>query len=308
MDNQLLVFVTVAQTRNFSRAAEELHLTQPAVSLHIQALEKRYGVKLFDRTNRMVRLTRAGEILYHHAREILNRYAHIERLMDDLTNRAAGPLAIGASYTFGEYVLPGIIAEFCRRYPGVAPTITIENTSRVAEQIIRYELDVGIVEGNLQHADLEVRAFARDEMVVIVSARHPLAGREEVEAGELREETWIVREPGSGTREATDRMFADLRLSPASVMEFSSNQIIKESVEAGLGVSLISRLAIRKEIMLGTLVPLRLRGYPVVRSFSWVVRASQFRTKVVQLFLEFLSQTGAGVMTGAKGDAGVLGR
>ncbi|MCL6548307.1 MAG: LysR family transcriptional regulator [Alicyclobacillus sp.] len=288
MDQHLMVFLAVAEGRNFSRAAEELHMTQPAVSLHVQALENLYGVRLLERTNKYVRLTPAGRILYEHGKQIQHQYALIKRLIDDLLENDSGPIAIGASYTFGEYILPHVIARFRARYPRIRPSVSIENTLRVAQGLLQQELDVGIVEGELHHPELVVRPFLDDTMAVVVPARHPLAGGTPVAPQQLAGETWIVREQGSGTREVTDRMFRETGIQPAALMEFGSTQVIKESVEAGLGISFLSENAIRKELALGTLRAVHIEGHPFVRHFSWVQRRQQVRTKALDLFLGYL--------------------
>ena len=148
MDQHLQVFVTVAEKQNFSRAAEELHMTQPAVSQYIRVLEDNLGVRLLERTSKFVRLNKAGEIVYHHAKEINSLYTRMQHLVDDLTNHASGPLSIGASYTFGEYILPHIIAEVKAKYPKIEPEVQIGNTAKIADSVLRHQLDIGIVEGH----------------------------------------------------------------------------------------------------------------------------------------------------------------
>ncbi|GAA4706491.1 LysR family transcriptional regulator [Brevibacillus fulvus] len=288
MDQQLLIFVTVAERQNFSRAAEELHMTQPSVSQYVQALERSLGTRLLDRNNKYVRLTKAGEIVYHHAKEILHLSARMRNMVDELINVPSGELSIGASYTFGEYVLPHAIARLRETYPLIKPSIIIHNTTEIVELVVKRELDVGIVEGDYRHEKAVFEPFGDDQMYLIVSANHRLAQKPNLSAGDLQGETWIVREKGSGTREATEKMFASLSLSPAHIMEFGSNQIIKESVEAGLGISFLSYYAIRKELLLGTLHLLPYPGIPITRTFSLVTQANALQTKALAVFLDLL--------------------
>lgn len=291
MDQHLLVFVTVVEKESFSRAAEALHMTQPAVSQYIQVLENTYGVKLLDRNNKFVRLNKAGEIVYFHAKEILGLYTKMQVLMDDLTNRASGSLSIGASYTFGEYVLPHFIAKLHHEFPLIRPSIVIGNTRKIADLVLRHQLDIGIIEGNLESTQLKIDPFADDQMVVVVSAHHRLARLEgEVEASELEKETWLVREVGSGTREATERIIRELSIAPKEMMEFGSTQLIKESVESGLGISFLSHLAIRKELSLGLLKIVRVKGTPLKRDFS-IVLQSAFQTKALEVFVKILRES-----------------
>ncbi|MBS4190547.1 LysR family transcriptional regulator [Bacillus sp. FJAT-49705] len=290
MDQQLAVFVKVAEKQNFSRAAEELHMTQPAVSQYIQALERTMGTTLLERSNKYVRLNKAGEIVYHHAKEILGLYSRMNDLIDDLTNKASGPLSIGASYTFGEYVLPHLIAKMQKKYPLVSPKITIGNTKEIAELILAKQLDVGIVEGHYDNKRLLIEPFANDSMSVVASPQNRLAQMDgEVPISELEKETWIVRENGSGTREAVDKMFSQYRISPKKCLEFGSTQLIKEAVEAGLGISLLSDWAIHKELSLGTLHIIKAKDLIIKRKFSTVL-SSPFQTKALKVFLEIIQE------------------
>lgn len=288
MDQQLLVFVTVADKQNFSRAAEALHMTQPAVSQYIQMLERTVGTKLLNRSNKYVRLNKAGEIVYHHAKEILGLYTKMQSLIDDLTNTATGGLSIGASYTFGEYVLPHIIARLRDQYPLIKPTITIGNTHEIEELVNSNQIDLGIVEGKIKSKKLHIEAIAEDFMHIIVSAKHPLIKQKNLTLTALQEETWIVREQGSGTREATEGMFEEFQFTPKDMMEFGSTQIIKESVEAGLGVSLLSQWVIHKELKLQKLYTLKIKGFPIIRKFLLVTPSTNFQTKASEIFINLL--------------------
>ncbi|MGX6444058.1 LysR family transcriptional regulator [Neobacillus sp. K501] len=291
MDQQLHVFVTVAEMENFSRAAEKLHMTQPAVSQYIQSFERTMGSKLLDRSNKFVRLNKAGVIVYHHAKEILGLYAKMHYLVDDLTNKASGSLSIGASYTFGEYILPHVIAKMHEKYPLITPTIAIGNTKEIAKLVLGHQLDVGIVEGNFSDKHLVIEPFAEDSMYLVASSTHRLAQNNgEMNITDLEEETWIVRESGSGTREVTEKLFRLYGMIPQKTLVFGSTQLIKESVEAGLGVSLLSYWAVRKECSMGTLKILDVKQLPITRDFSVVLR-SPFQTKALNVFLELLRES-----------------
>ncbi|MBS4174635.1 LysR family transcriptional regulator [Bacillus sp. FJAT-49736] len=289
MDQYLQVFVTVVEKGNFSRAAEELHMTQPAVSQYIQTLERTIGARLLERTNKYVRLNKAGNAVYHHAKEILGLYTRMQRIVDDLTNKASGVLTIGSSYTFGEYVLPHIMAQLQRSYPDIDPTIVIANTKEIAELVANHQLDVGIVEGHLKEKNLIVEQLAKDSMFIVTSVHHPLGKKEEVSFQDIAKETWIVRESGSGTREAQEAMFQKFNISPSKLMEFGSTQLIKESVEAGLGISLLSNWTIQKELQLKSLKILEIKGLPITREFSVIIR-TPFQTKALEVFIELLRE------------------
>jgi len=290
MEQLLRVLIAVAERQNFSRAAEDLHMTQPAVSQYIKSLEQALGCKLLERNNKYVRLNKAGEIVYYHAKEILGMYERMQNLVHDLMYTPSGHLMIGASYTYGEYVLPHVIARLRELYPRITPSITIHNSRVISAQVANRQLDVGIVESEYVGEKMNVEPFADDQMYVIVANDHRLSWQSEVHVEELEEETWIVREEGSGTREAVENMFRHLQISPAKRMEFGSTQVIKESVEAGLGISLLSDWAIRKELKLKTLHILPVAGTPMTRKFSLVTQSDSFRTKALELFLELLRE------------------
>lgn len=284
MDQYLHVFVTVVEKGNFSRAAEELHMTQPAVSQYIQTLERTVGARLLERTNKYVRLNKAGDAVYHHAKEILGLYTKMQRIVDDLNNKASGALSIGSSYTFGEYVLPHIMAKLQTEFPDIDPTITIANTKEIAELVANHQLDVGIVEGHYKEKNLIVEKLAEDSMVIVASSKHPILNKKDLE-----KETWIVREPGSGTREAQESFFQKFNIVPKKLMEFGSTQLIKESVEAGLGISLLSNWTIQKELLLDSLKIIDIKGLPINREFSVITR-TPFQTKALEVFLNLLRE------------------
>ncbi|MET3193714.1 LysR family transcriptional regulator [Bacillus sp. OAE603] len=288
MDHLLLVFIEVAEKKNFSRAAEELHMTQPSVSQQIQILEKNLGTKLLNRTNKFVELTKAGEIVYSHAKEITGLYKRMSTLVDDLMHEANGLLKIGASYTFGEYVLPHILANLKLKFPNVIPSVQIGNTREIAQAVLTHQIDVGIVEGEYVHQNVFMETVATDELYIMAGVNHALSKNKEVTIEQLERETWIVREEGSGTREATDRLFETLNISPTTLVEFGSTQLIKEAVEAGLGISYLSDLTVKKEKLLNTIFILNVEGTPIKRNFSILTEPVQLQTKSMQVFIELI--------------------
>lgn len=288
MDNHLQIFITVAEKQSFSKAAEEHYMTQPAVSQYIRALEDSVGMRLLERSNKYVRLNKAGEIVYHYGKEILGLYTTMQNLVDDLVNRANGPLAIGASYTFGEYVLPKIIADMLGRYPNIEPAVTIGNTAKIADLVATHQLDIGIVEGHFNRKEIIIEEFSEDEMVIVASSENKLLHkREEIELSDLVKETWVVRERGSGTREATEKFFQRFDITPFRLMHFSSTQSIKESVAAGLGITLLSKWAIQKEVKYGDLKIIPIKGLPFIREFS-IITKSPFKTNALEIFMKLL--------------------
>lgn len=287
MDTRLEVFVAAALHQNFSRAAEQLFISQPAVSQQISALEQEMGATLFDREARSVKLTKAGEVVFHHSQQILQMYAQMHRLVNDLAHAPQGTLTIGASYTYGEYMLPHVLAPFLNQFPGIVPVISIANSKDIEQRVAEGSLDVGIIEKASVHKSVQAEAFATDVLRIVASPQH--AGLAE---DQLSDQVWIVREPGSGTRDMTDAFFALHGVTARAIMEFSSTQVIKEAVEAGLGIALLSEWTIRKEGQGRTLAVLPWPSEPMKRDFSLLLRKSEFATKATLVFAHHIRTKG----------------
>jgi DNA-binding transcriptional LysR family regulator len=252
--------------------AERLDVSQPAVSKQVRELERALGVPLFDRVGRRVRLSQAGEVLADHARRLFALAHEAEQAMADVRAVGRGRLAIGASTTIGTYLLPGVLAEFWRRHPGVELLVEIENTEQVHRRLGRHELDVGLTEGFVGGNDLDAEVFLQDELVVIAARGHRLAGKPRVPLSELRQEPFILREPGSGTRAVQEQALARLKLPVRVVMALGSTEAIKRVVAQGVGLAVVSRLAVREECTAGTVAVLAVAGLRIGRPLHLVRR------------------------------------
>src|SRR5215468_8257469 len=210
--NHLAIFHAVAQTGSMTRGAEHLDISQPAVSKQVRELEHTLGVHLFDRIGRRVHLSQAGEVLADYARRLFALAHEAEEAMADVRAVGRGRLAIGASTTIGTYLLPGVVAEFWRRHPGVELLVEIENTEQVHRRLARHELGVGLTEGFVEGEGLDAEVFHQDELVVIAARGHRLAGNPRVPLSAVRQEPFVLREPGSGTRAVQEQVLASMRL------------------------------------------------------------------------------------------------
>jgi DNA-binding transcriptional LysR family regulator len=249
--SRLAVFRAVAHQLSFSKAAEELQLSQPAVSKQIQQLEAELGTRLFQRTGRRVELTEAGRLVLDYAQRLSFLSDEMRRALSELEGVQRGYLRLGASSTPGLYLLPQLLAGFRREYPGVETTLVISNSADVARRVGLGEIDLGFVGAVPQIAGLLVRNFADDEIVLIVPAGHALTRRRKfvpASAAWLAPEVLIVREPGSATRQIAEANLARLGVSPRQVMEMSGPEGVKRAVAAGLGIAFISRHAITLEV------------------------------------------------------------
>lgn len=292
-DHKLKVFCTVAETKSFSKASEIIRLTQPAVSLQIQALEEIYGTKLFNRSGCIITLTQAGEVLYKYAKEISTLYTAAEKELGAFTGQVKGVVTIGASSTIGNYVLPAVIAEFRKKYPKVAVHLLTANTKTIVDYLNAGGIDIALVEGEVKKQKLIVEKLIPDEMVLIMHPLHPWARKSNVSIFDVAKEPFIFREEGSGTRQMIEKYFIKHGISPQSikvVFIMGSTESIKSAVEEGLGVSIVSKWAAKKEIRYGTLKTASLKEDRFMRDFSLLYRKAKDTSFTLDKFLTFLKK------------------
>ncbi|MEC4676887.1 MAG: selenium metabolism-associated LysR family transcriptional regulator [Nitrospirota bacterium] len=290
-DHKLKVFCTVAETKSFSKTSEIIHLTQPAVSLQIQALEEIYETKLFDRSSSTVSLTPAGEVLYKYAKEILALYASAEKVIGEITGLVKGSISIGASSTIGNYLLPGVITDFKKTHPKIRIHMLVGNTKRVIEFLNSGNIDLGLVEGEVTRQKMMVEKLIPDELLVVVPSFHPWAKKKEISISDLIKEPFILREGGSGTRQMIEKFLAGHGISAQDMkisMVLGNTEAIKGAVENGLGVSILSRWAARKECKYGTLQLIRIKEGKVPREFSLILNKNSVSSHAVDEFLTYL--------------------
>lgn len=289
MDQHLIVFIEVAERKNFTRAAEALHMTQPAISQYIAAFEKEIGVKLIERTNKSVELNKAGEMVYLYAKSIVKEYEHMKSLISDMKSEPGGELQIGASYTIGEYHLPKLLAKLQEQYPSIIPYITIGNTEDIGSKLLQRDIDIGLIEGDFFHKQIHIESFATDVMYLIGSSEEFIS-EQKITHKELENQTWIIREEGSGTRRMLEEFLKFNKINPKRVITLGSTQTIKEGVESGLGISLLSQLTFQKELELHRIVKLSTSGTPIKRNFSIIKYDQVFQPKTLQVFQEIVKE------------------
>jgi DNA-binding transcriptional LysR family regulator len=292
-DHKLRVFCTVADTKSFSKASEIIHLTQPAVSLQIQALEELYETKLFDRTSSAVTLTPAGEVLYKYAKHILALYASAEKEIGELTGLVKGSIALGASTTIGNYLLPKVIADFRKTRPKIKIHLQVGNSKRIVELLNSGNIDLGLVEGEVSRQKIYREKLIADELCLIVPPQHPWAKRRDISILELTNEPFIFREEGSGTRQVIEKYLAKNGLSPQNMkitMILGSTESIKHAVENGMGVSIVSRWAALKEAKFGTLKLLSFREEKMMREFTLITPKNEVLSHAAEEFLDYVKK------------------
>jgi len=299
---QLSVFESVARHLSFTRAAEELFLTQPAVSMQIKQLEENVGLPLFEQLGKKIFLTEAGRELYHYSRVIAQQLAEAEAVLEDLKGVTRGRLDISVAST-ANYFATRLLAAFVHRYEGISFSLDVTNRETLLRQLESNERDLVIMGKPPEGMGLATEAFMENPLVVIAAPDHPLAKERKIPLARLQEETFVVRERGSGTRIAMERFFAEHHAKLTAGMEMTSNEAIKQAVSAGLGLGIVSIHTLALELQLGCLTVLDVEDFPILRHWYLVHRAGKRLSPVAQAFREFVLSEAKGLlhMPGAKG-------
>ncbi len=288
-DRRLQVFAEVARLLSFTKAADALHMTQPAVTFQIRQLEEFFNTRLFDRTHNRINLTEVGERVYEYAQRIIELYSEMDNDVRRLTGEVTGPLVVGASTTIAEYVIPSLLGEFQNQHSDVRLRLNVANTIGIIHMVENNEIDIGVVEGPVHNKNLVAKVCWHDELVFVCAPQHELAGYASVTIDDIVPYPFICREEGSGTREVIADYFAchDRSLSILELtLELGSPESIKSAIEAGLGSSIISVATVNKELQLGTLVAVSLSP-AIRRPFSIVYQRQKFRMRAMEEFLVF---------------------
>lgn len=290
-DYKLKVFCAVAETGSFSKASKLVNLTQPAVSLQIQALEELYEAALFERTGKIITLTSAGKLLYKYAQDILNLYSTVEKEINNLTGLSKGNLQVGASSTIGNYLLPTVIIAFRKKYPKIDVNLLVSNTKGIVEMLNSGNVDIGLVEGDVSRQSLEIEKLLDDELVLIMSPDHPWVKRKNISISELITQPVIMREDGSGTRQMIEKHLINNKISLSDLkisLVLGSTEAIKTAVEHGMGVSILSNWTVKKEAQFGTIKTNSFKDLQLTRSFSIIFHKRGSLSSTAKEFLEFL--------------------
>lgn len=291
-DRRLQVFHAVAIERNFTRAAESLFMSQPAVTFQIRQLEERYRVRLFERTPGNVTLTAAGELMFHYAEKIQALNDEMESRLDEMTGDMRGILAIGASTSLAESVLPGILAEFNAAYPQVRPRLIVGNAESIVGQVASHTLQVALIGGRVEHAELQSTVCSEDALDAYCAPDYPLAKAKSASAKQLRDYEYITREPGSGSRAAAEAWFkaggvvADQL---KTLMELGSPEALKQLVRGGAGFTIAPHLIFADDVDSGRLVRIPLKP-ALTRPLTLICPKDRFRSRLVSTFIDFARQ------------------
>ena len=284
---QLQCFSAVARNLSYTKAAEELHLTQPAVSMQIRQLEQQAGLALTEQFGKKVHLTEAGTEVYRYARSILQQVDEMDDVLDKLKGFAGGRLKI-AAISSANYFAPRLLGTFHQRFPGVGVSMDVTNQKAVLRQVIDNEVDMAIMGQPPKNSHVEAIAFMDNPLVIVAPPEHRLAKRKRIAQKELEEEVFLVREPGSGTRGAMERFFREQKLKLTTGMGMGSLTSIKQGVQAELGLGLLPRGAVRLELQLGHLVELKVKGLPIQRHWYVVLHKGKRLSLAAEEFKSLL--------------------
>ena len=286
---QLQVFLAVASHENVSLAAEELAMSQSAASTSLKELEHRFGLRLFDRIGKRLQLNDQGNTLRSKAAALIAGALELENSLIGASD--IGELKVGATLTIGNYLAIGIMAAFMKEHPAAKVNLNVENTASIAAKVRNFELDIGLIEGELQEADLDVSYWREDELALFCAPTHPLASHRELQDEDLLSADWIIREQGSGTRQAFDRAMTGILSNLKLRLELQHTEGIKRAVEAGLGIGCLSKITLEEAFKRGSLVPLACPHRNWTRQFYFILRRQKFLSHGVRSWMEHCKNT-----------------
>ncbi len=286
--HQLYIFYMVARVGSFSKAAHQLGISQPAVSIQVREMERSMGAPLFLRRRGDHQLTETGSIVFDYARRLFALSDEMQQVLADLQGVRAGTLTLGASTTPGEYILPPLIGRFQQRYPGVEVSLHISNSQQIIRQVQQREMDLALVGAQVDDDELVVEPYVQDEIVVIAAPSHPLAKLASVPLRALESQPFILREQGSATRRIAETYLQGLGAQVKGVIQLGSNEALKRAVAAGSTLAFVSRHALGAELTANLLTILPVKGWACTRPLSIVYRKDKHLTSAQQAFLDFL--------------------
>lgn len=291
-DFRFQVFHTVAKRLSFTKAAEELYVTQPAVTKHIHELESHFKTKLFERNGNKIRLTPAGKLLLQHTEALFAVYRNMEFEMAALGKDTSGKLRIGASTTVAQYVLPPLLAAFRQKFDGIVVTLTSSNTEQIENALLHREIDIGIIEGATKNKSIQYQPYLKDEIVLVTSVKSPLAKKESIKPEELKDIPLLLREPGSGTLEVISRALKEvgIKLSELKMeMQLNSSESMKAYLLNSHCAAFISIHAVLKELKQGECRIVDVKGLSIERPF-YIIQPHGQTSSLTELFIRFAKQ------------------
>ncbi len=287
---QLEVFLATARAQNLSRAAAGLAMSQSAASGALKELEAQFSVRLFDRLGKRLQLNDAGRLLLPKAEELMSRARELEHSL--LPQQGLGTLKLGATLSIGNHLCIPLIDRYRRQYPDSQISLDISNTESIIHRVAGFELDIGMIEGEINDPLFEIIPWREDDLLLFAAADHPLAARSALTRADLLAARWILRENGSGTRQTFNRVMHDLLPQLNVILEVQQPEAIMQSVRAGMGIGCLSRLSLQEQLRHGALVPLEARGRTFRRRFYLIMHRQKYRSTAMQHWLSLCLEAG----------------
>lgn len=286
--DKLRIFHIVASHNSFTRASEDLFLTQPGISKHVKHLEEYYGLRLFDRLGKKVVLTQAGDVLYESTKEIFRLIDDAKEKIDDLKAMAGGKITVGASFTAGVYIIPELLGRFNQMHPEVEILLDVAFSHSIAEKVIANELDIGFIGAPYDDERLITKKLCEDRLVIIIPKDHQWKRRKSIKLAELVDQPFILAQKGSGTRAIIEKLLQKACAELKKKIEFGNTEAVKKAVAAGIGVSILSECSIKNEAAAGQIKTVRLSDYALNRTFYFTYHKDKYQTKITKALINLL--------------------
>ena len=282
---QLEVFLATAHFQNISKAADSLAMSQSAASSALKELEQQFDILLFDRVGKRLQLNEQGRLIRSRAEALLEQAKEVEQAL--MQHKDAGPVTVGATLTIGNYLAVSILSHLLKQHPDAEVNLTVANTQQIMQQVLNYDIDIGMIEGEIQHPELDIIPWRNDDLCIFCAPNHPLANKAELTDADVLDYSWVLRESGSGTRQAFDRAMHGILPQISISMELQHTEAIKRAVTSGLGLGCLSRITLEDAFKRGDLIELAMPQRDFERTLYFILHKKKHKSAGIQRWLEF---------------------
>lgn len=282
---QLEVFLATAHFQNISKAADSLAMSQSAASSALKELEQQFDILLFDRVGKRLQLNEQGRLIRSRAEALLEQAKEVEQAL--MQHKDAGPVTVGATLTIGNYLAVSILSHLLKQHPDAEVNLSVANTQQIMQQVLNYDIDIGMIEGEIQHPELDIIPWRNDDLCIFCAPNHPLANKDQLTDSDVLEFPWVLREAGSGTRQAFDRAMHGILPQITISMELQHTEAIKRAVTSGLGLGCLSRITLEDAFKRGDLVELPMPQRDFERTLYFILHKKKHKSAGIQRWLEF---------------------
>jgi DNA-binding transcriptional LysR family regulator len=282
---QLEVFLATAHFQNISKAADSLAMSQSAASSALKELEQQFDILLFDRVGKRLQLNEQGRLIRSRAEALLEQAKEVEQAL--MQHKDAGPVKVGATLTIGNYLAVSILSDLLQQHPDAEVNLSVANTQQIMQQVLNYDIDIGMIEGEIQHPELDIIPWRNDDLCIFCSPQHPLASRQTLTDADILQYPWVLRESGSGTRQAFDRAMHGILPQINITLELQHTEAIKRAVSADLGLGCLSRITVEDAFKRGDLIELAMPQRDFKRTLYFILHKKKHKSAGIQRWLEY---------------------